>query len=122
MFLLRRTLFIAITFSLFRLPGIQGQLMIYMTLLYIIYLGHSEFFEHHSSKSIEMLNESVFVLIQYGFVLLTNLVWDLTVRKWIGDVIVGLTAMLLLVNMAVIITVSVKALCWSLHLKKLKKR
>lgn len=96
--------------------------MIYLTLLYIMYLGHCDFFEHHSSKSIEMLNESVFVLIQYGFVLLTNLVWDQTVRKWIGDTIVGLTAILLLFNMVVIIVVSVKALCWSLHLKKLKKK
>ena len=75
-FLLRRSLFVLITFLLFFQPGIQVQLMIYMTLLYVIYLGHSEFFEQFSSKSIEIFNESVFVLIQYCFVLLTNLVYE----------------------------------------------
>ena len=75
-FLVRRSLFVLITFLLFSQPGIQVQLMIYMTLLYVIYLGHSEFFEQFSSKSMEIFNESVFVLIQYCFVLLANLVWE----------------------------------------------
>ena len=48
--------------------------MIYMTLLYIIYLGYAEFFETKGSKTLEILNESVFVLIMYNFVLLNNLV------------------------------------------------
>ena len=58
--------------------------MIYMTLLYVIYLGHAEFFETPGNKALEIVNESVFVLIQYNFVLLHNLVWDKDVRKHIG--------------------------------------
>ena len=62
-FLLRRSLFVLITFSLFKQPGIQVQLMIYMTLIQLIYLGYAEFFETSGAKSLEILNETVFVLL-----------------------------------------------------------
>ena len=62
-FLLRRSLFVALTFILFDYPGVQVQLMIYMTLIYLIYIGHCEFFETRGAKSLEILNESIFVLI-----------------------------------------------------------
>ena len=44
--------------------------MIYMTLLQIIYIGYTEIYELSSDKNLEMFNESVFILIQYQFVLL----------------------------------------------------
>lgn len=96
--------------------------MIYMTLLYLIYLGHAEFFETSGSKSLEITNESVFVLIQYNFVLLQNLVWEPEVRENIGHVLIGLTGSLLILNMIVIVVVSIKALIWKLHLRKVKKQ
>ena len=82
--------------------------MIYMTLLYIIYLGHVEFFETRASRSLEIINESIFVLIQYNFVLLNNLVYEINIRDRSGNVIVALTGLLLFINMAVIVVVSVK--------------
>ena len=45
-----------------------------MTELYIIYIGHVEFYMSIGSKILEIFNESVFVLIQYGFLLLHNIV------------------------------------------------
>lgn len=107
-FLARRSLFVIITFNLYTQPGIQVQLMIYMTLLYIIYLGHVEFFETRASRSLEIINESIFVLIQYNFVLLNNLVYEINIRDRSGNVIVALTGLLLFINMAVIVVVSVK--------------
>lgn len=80
-FLIRRSIFVFITFYLFEQPGIQVQVMIYMTLLYVIYLGHVEFFETPRAKFLEILNESIFVLIQYNFVLLHNLVEDEALRE-----------------------------------------
>lgn len=44
--------------------------MIFTTLLYVIYLGHAEFYEFSFAKSLEILNESVLILIMYNFVLL----------------------------------------------------
>ena len=62
-FMIRRSLFIAITFALFDQPGIQIQVMIYMTIWYIIYLGYADFFETKGGKILEIFNESVFILI-----------------------------------------------------------
>ena len=44
-FLVRRSLFIAITFALFEHPGLQLLLMLQKTLFYIMYLGYAEFFK-----------------------------------------------------------------------------
>lgn len=52
-----------------------------MTLLYIIYVGYAEFFETAGNKRLEIVNESIFVMIQYNFVLLHNLVWDEEARE-----------------------------------------
>ena len=119
---MRRSLFVAITFLLFSQPGMQVQLMIYMTLIQIIYIGHQDFYETRGAKSLEIINESIFVLIQYNFVLLHGLVSDENVRLTCGYVMVGLTGLLLLINMAVIVAVSYKAIAWKCHLKKVKKR
>ena len=62
-FLLRRSAFIAITFLLFKNPGLQLQLMLQMTVFYIIYLGYASFFKMFGSKVLEIVNESVFILI-----------------------------------------------------------
>ena len=96
--------------------------MIYMTLLYIIFLGYAEFFETKGAKSLEIINESVFVLIMYNFVLLNNLVSEMEIRYKAGDAIILMTAGLLIINMFVIIFVSVKALSWKCRLRKLKNK
>ena len=62
-FLARRSLFIAITFALFEQPGLQIQLMIFLTLIYVTYLGYSNFHMSKQSKTLEMINESFFILI-----------------------------------------------------------
>ena len=38
-YLVRRSLFVAITFALFESPGVQLQLMVFMTVMYLVYLG-----------------------------------------------------------------------------------
>ena len=96
--------------------------MIYMTLIYIIYLGYAEFFETRGAKSLEILNESVFVLIMYNFVLLNNLLSDQKIIDLSGDLIIAFTAFLLALNMTVIIYVSIKALIWKFHLRKVRKK
>jgi len=55
--------------------------MIFMTLLYIVYIGYSDFFETSATKTLEIFNEAIFCLIQYNFVLLNNLVDDAGVRS-----------------------------------------
>ena len=51
-----------------------------------------------------------------------NLVWDEVTREQLGTIIVGLTAILLAMNMGVIVFVSIKGLCRNLKLRSLKKK
>ena len=67
-FILRRVVFVMITFALFNYPGIQIQMFIYVSLLYIIYIGHTYFHEPSSSKDLELVNEAIFLFICYHFV------------------------------------------------------
>ena len=96
--------------------------MIYMTLIQIIYLGHVEFFETSFAKSLEIINESVFVLIQYNMVLLVNLVDSYDVKKQCGNTMVSLTGYLIISNMVVIIYVSLKDICRKCYLKRLRHK
>ena len=64
----------------------------------------------------------MFVLIQYTFVLLHNLVWEESVRDQIGNVLVGLTAFLLFINMLVIIVISIRALMRRCYLNGLRRK
>ena len=96
--------------------------MIYMTLMQIIYIGYTEYYETHFAKRLEIVNESIFVLIQYCIVLLVNLVYELDVREQIGNIIIGLTAFLFTMNMVVIVYVSIRALKRKLYLRNLKKK
>lgn len=85
-------------------------------------MGHVEYFDTPKAKQLEIFNESVFVLIQYNFVLLHNLVWEDNTRAFLGNVIVALASFLLFLNMVVIVVVSIKGLCRKLYLKRLRKQ
>lgn len=121
-FMVRRSLFIALTFALFDQPSLQVHLMIYMTVFYVMYLGYADFFETRLVKRLEMTNESVFILIQYQFVLLLNLVWDTQMRLHIGTAIIVLTSCLLALNFLIIIYSSLGPLCRKCYLKCLRKK
>ena len=121
-FLIRRSVFVAITFALATEPGIQIQLTTYLTLWYIIYVGYAEFFETPGGKRLEIVNESLFVIIQYHFVLLQNLVWEFEAREQIGNSIIGVTSLLIAINVIAILVVSFRALCRKIYLNNLKKK
>ena len=107
-FLIRRSLFIAITFALLDKPGIQLQLMIWLSLLYISILSYVRFHDTKRGHAIEIFNECMFVCIQYIFVLLNQLVTDINMREHLGDTMVFLTSLLLILNGLNIIFCSTK--------------
>ena len=82
--------------------------MIFMTLIYVIYLGYSDFHISFSAKVLELTNESVFILIQYNFVLLHELVSDWETREQLGNLIIFLTTLMLVGNLIVIIVESIR--------------
>ena len=62
-FLLRRSIFVAMTFALFQFPEIQVLSMLCFTLLYISYIANMYFYDEPGSKTLEIVNESFFVLL-----------------------------------------------------------
>ena len=119
-FILRRLIFVAITFALFNFPGIQIQVFTYVSILYIIYISHMYFHDPKSAKSIEMLNEALFLLICYHFVVFVNLLWDSNMRDVVGRSLVWTTGSILIINTAIIMFVSFRDLARKLHLMRLK--
>ena len=93
-----------------------------MTVLQVMYIGHASFYETRFAKKLEMANESIYVLIQYCFVLLINLVTPLDIRDTIGYIAIALVALLFTINMAFIIYVSVKALLRKIELRFMRQR
>ena len=121
-YLLRRSLFVAITFALFEKPGVQLQFMIFMTIMYLAYLGYADFYITSRGKTLEMLNESVFVLIQYCFVLLYELVSNDYARDVLGNLVIIFTSFLLAINLLVVIVCSVRPCLRKCYLNSLKKK
>ena len=61
------------------------------------------------SKDLEVVNESIFLLVCYHIVVLVNLLWDVEVRDLVGKSLVWTTSAILIMNMSLILVVSVKA-------------
>ena len=54
--------------------------------------------------------------------MLYNIVWHEKVRERIGDIIVGLTILLIASNMVVIVFASIRPLCRKCYLRNLRKK
>ena len=83
-FLLRRTVFVMITFLLFSYPGIQINALIYSSLLYVIFITHYPEFSPRTILWAELANEAILLLVCYHMILLSNLVWDPIARSVVG--------------------------------------
>ena len=75
-FMFRRLIFIAITFGLSSVPGLQIHLFAYTSMFYVIYLGLVMPHESFSVTGQELANETVLMLSCYHFILFTGLVDD----------------------------------------------
>lgn len=73
-----------ITFGLFQYPGLQINVFIYTSLLYIIYITHFPKFDPITIMWTEVVNESVFLVICYHMVLFSNLIWDSDLKLAVG--------------------------------------
>ena len=70
------------------------------------------------TTQLEMINEAIFVLICYIFILFTDITSDRELRTTLGWVLVSLVLLILVVNFAVIFGASAKALYSRLKLNK----
>ena len=117
-FLLRRSIFVVITFALFQFPEIQVLSMLCLTLLYISYIANMHFFDGRGNKTLEVFNESFFVLLQYNLVVLTGVVDYEDIRTLAGYLVISLTGLLLAINLIIIIAVGIRGLIHKCYLRR----
>ena len=97
-----------ITFGLFQYPGLQINVFIYTSLLYIIYITHFPRFDPVTIMWTEVVNESVFLVICYHMVLFSNLIWDSGLKLAVGISLIFCLVSLLFGNTVFIACVSAR--------------
>lgn len=121
-FLVRRSFFVLAYFTLYYYPSMQVEIMLYSTLLYVCYISNMSFYESHSHRRIEMMNECILVGVCYHFVIFANPNFNITIRYKLGLSMIAFVSALLGVNGTVIFWVSIAAIKRKLKLKKMKKQ
>jgi hypothetical protein len=121
-FLLRRTLYVFLTFVMFSYPGIQMQTFIFSSVIYVIYLNHGPVFHEKLTLASEDANEFMFLVICYHMVLFIELLERPEMRENVGLSLIICIFFHLGANTVLIAFVSVKALMRKGKLNKLKAK
>jgi len=102
-FVVRRILFVCVSVLLSSHASIQIHLFTFTTLFYLMFLGtvipHQDIF----MTKIEIVNETLLVLVCYQFMLYTDIVQNVPLRSAIGWSQVGLVVFILVFNLTVIL-------------------
>ena len=104
-FLLRRSLFVLITFQLFDFPTVQIQLQMATILLYIAYTQFAILYDDNTTRKTEFCNEIVFLLSSYHMMVFAS-PWLLQSRIKAGWSLIVLIVAMILFNYVVIISLS----------------
>ena len=111
-----------ITFGLFNYPGIQINVFIYSSILYIIYITHYPKYDPPAIMNTEVINESIFLMICYHMVLFSNLVWKPSVKFAVGFSMIACLVGLLFGNTLYIASVTMRAAKINKRMKYIKTR
>ena len=120
--MIRRSLFVLVSFVLLDYPGIQIQVFLYMTVLYIVYLNHGRIYEERLALRLDNTVEMLFMGICYHMVLFCDLLNGPDVYEMVGvSLIVGVVGILGL-GFAVMLGVNIAVLYRKLRVCYLKRR
>lgn len=120
-FMLRRSLFVALMFGLQQQPAIQMNLFIYSSNLYLIYLQHVLPYDDSATVLAETCNEAMLLMICYHFILLSDLLADPALKFQIGWSLCGFVLAMILFNLAIIVFVSLRQCCQDLKRRRALK-
>ena len=107
-FLIRRTIFVVITFALYDHPSLQILLFIWTSVLYIAYLGHSRVYQDQLTLRLEYLNEGTFLVICYHLISFTNILDNPSTISIIGWSLIIAILFLTLTNSFIMVFSSLK--------------
>ena len=108
-FLLRRSFFVIITFTMLELPSLQVHTFIVSALLYLCYIAQQRFHDSLMQQRIEVFNEVLLLCLCYHFVLFADDVWEEGERDQFGQSTNIFICVLLGVNALIILAVNFKA-------------
>ena len=117
-FMMRRSLFVFLMFSLMKQPAIQMNLLIYSSIFYIIYLHYVRPHDDSSSVLVETINEVILLVICYHFILLTDLLSDPFVKFKIGLSLIICVCSMISLNLSIIVFVSLRQLYYDFRKKR----
>ena len=121
-FLLRRSLFVFITFVFYDYPGIQIQLFIYSSILYTVYLGYSKIYNDSAILILEYINEGIFMVISYHLVLFGNLLDSPFTSEVIGISMIFYIILMVAISTSLMVITNLKSIKKKLELRKFKKK
>ena len=124
-FLIRRSIFVATTFLLIDHPALQLQAFIFTSVSYMTYLKITRIYEDKFMLNLELLNESLFLLCSYHFLMFTNILNDPHTLEILGSSMIFIVVGLLIVAALVMLSVTFKVLfikCKLLCMKSKTKR
>ena len=101
-FFIRRSLFIVISFTLLKYPGIQLMVFLQLNVFYIIFVGYMNYYKRRKHKTMELFNEILLLTISYHLLILYHIVTKESARDQLGTSIVVIMSFLLAVNIMLI--------------------
>jgi hypothetical protein len=119
-FVVRRLLFIMVTHLLSLYPCMQVQIWISLSLYYIGYFMIVQPYDSKFAMYLEYVNEILFLVVCYHFILLTDVVSDKDARDGIGWSLIAAIGAIMVLNFGVIIGVNISAVLRKAKLNKLK--
>jgi heme/copper-type cytochrome/quinol oxidase subunit 4 len=105
-------------FSLTGIPGLQVNLFIYSSVMYLIYVNIVSPYDASAQVNVDTVNEFMLLCISYHFLLFVDLVQDPEIKYKLGWTLVALIMLVVAANIVYIAIFSIKG---SLHQRKLDK-
>ena len=103
-FMIRRTLFVGVTFSLFNMPSVQTQLWMSLTIMHIAYLNYIPLFDGAINRRIDVTNECLMMLVTYHLIACANYrVWVHSISKGTSFSMVMSILLILIFNTAMMV-------------------
>jgi len=106
-----RLMFVVLTFSLQKQPGILVNTFIFFNNINIIYIGWVEPFKERSKNLLELANSWVLNLICYCMLLLVNLTPGPEYEFGVGWFMIGLVGLIFVINLTFMSFKSLKGIC-----------
>jgi len=121
--MLRRSVFVVITFTLLDSPGLQVQLLIVSTLVYIVFVTNLVEYADKTTKVFELANESLFLGVCYFFSLFgMGGTLEPEARSRLGLSFCGLVVFIFVFNLTVTLNANIRQVYHVACLSILKKR